>query len=77
MNFAKTVGAYLTGWLIVHPIYTRLYAWWRRREMAKPDGEYRTHLRAQAEEFVDEMERRGHLIRPASPSIPPRGSERW
>lgn len=63
MTFPRTVLAYLTGWLIVQPLYNRVYAAWRRREMAKPDGEYRQHLRAEADAIVDVMEERGHLVR--------------
>lgn len=61
MTFRKTVLAYLTGWLIVQPLYNRLFAWWRRREMEKPDGEYRTHLRELAAEVAEAIERRKRL----------------
>lgn len=64
MTFWRTVRAYLTGWLIVQPIYNRVYNAWRRREMEKPEGEYRTHLHDQACAIVDVMEARGHLVRP-------------
>lgn len=56
MTFAKTVLAYLTGWLIAQPVYNRVFQAWKRREMAKPNGEYRRHLRDQAREFVDALD---------------------
>lgn len=55
MTFGKTVLAYLTGWLIVQPVYNRVFGAWRRREMARPDGEYQTHLRAQAHAIVSHL----------------------
>lgn len=61
MTFRKTVAAYLTGWLIVQPLYNRVYAWWRRREMEKPDGEYRRMARDLAVAVVEQLEERWHV----------------
>lgn len=58
MTFWRTVGAYLTGWLIVMPAYNRLWAAWRRREFANPGPELRKARQDEAVAIVDELERR-------------------
>jgi hypothetical protein len=58
MTFRKTVGAYLTGWLIAQPLYNRLIAYKRRQEAQNPSNETRAFWRQEAEAIVDEMERR-------------------
>lgn len=62
MTFAKTVAAYLTGWLIVQPIYNRLFGVWRRRELGDPGPETQAYFRRQAEAIVDEMEARRPVL---------------
>lgn len=58
MTFRKTVLAYLTGWLIAQPLYNRLIALWRRRELANPSPETLGYWEHQAEAIVDAAERR-------------------
>lgn len=74
MTFAKTVGAYLTGWLIVQPLYNRLFREFRKRDAANPSAESRAYWRYQAEAIVDVMEERGHLVRPVRTNRPRRGA---
>lgn len=45
MTFRKTVLAYLTGWLIVQPLYNRLLKVWRKRELKNPSEETRAYFR--------------------------------
>jgi hypothetical protein len=58
MTFWKTVRAYLTGWLIVQPLYNRLLGAWRRRELQNPSSETRAYWGHQADAIVDELARR-------------------
>lgn len=58
MTFWRTVAAYLTGWLIVNPSYTRVLKLWRRRELANPSPETRDYFNAIAKAVVDEQEAR-------------------
>lgn len=58
MTFSKTVLAYLTGWLIAQPVYNRLWAAWRRRQMRNPSEEMRFYWREQAKAIVDEWDDR-------------------
>lgn len=58
VTFWKTVGAYLTGWLIVQPTYNRLLKAWRKRELENPSDESRAYWDRQAEAIVRRMARR-------------------
>lgn len=63
--YARCLAAYLSGWLIVQPLYNRLHGAWRRRQLGNPGPETAAYFRRQAEAVVDVMEERGHLVRPA------------
>lgn len=56
MTFRKTVLAYLTGWLIVQPVYSALRRWWLKRELANPSPDTVAHYEHQAKAFVDALE---------------------
>lgn len=57
MTFPRTVLAYLTGWLIVQPLYNRAFNAWRRREMKRPNGMYQQMIRDEAKAVVNELHR--------------------
>jgi hypothetical protein len=58
MTFTKTVAAYLTGWLIVQPLYNRLLNAYRKREMEHPSEETLVYFERQAKAIVNCMEYR-------------------
>jgi hypothetical protein len=58
MTFRKTVLAYLTGFLIVQPLWSRLHRAWVRREMVDPSPEHAANMRMQGRFIVDEMNAR-------------------
>jgi hypothetical protein len=58
MTFRETVLAYLTGWLLVHPLYMRAYNAWRKRQLLNPSEELLASYRDQATAVVDALEQR-------------------
>lgn len=58
MTFWKTVGAYLTGWLIARATFERALRAWRRIHLRDPTEEDKAYFGLVAVAVADEIEGR-------------------
>lgn len=75
MTFRKTVLAYLTGWLIVQPLYNRIIKVVRERELDHPSTDTLRYFKRHGDAVVDAMERQRERRRPDSVLVVAAGVE--